>query len=197
MRGETSTPMIGPIGRSDSTTATSPVPQPRSSAGPRRSPAAIDGMLQQRGTDQAGDAIAKRDQCEFEAIGIAIEHSAEILDGARVRCGSVARGRDQVPHIGDRRDRASVPRAWIRGLVMTAEAGQCMALQAERDMRLHAGGAGLLGEPQAALKSRGEPTAGWPRCAVARRGAAAIPATSVARAAVGVTAPPAQRPGLA
>jgi hypothetical protein len=96
-------------------------------------------MRQQRVADRAGDAVAKRDQMRLEPLGIAVEHRSYVALGRAARAGQGAGRNHQVPHVWIVRAKLVGVLVGRSGLVMTAQAGQCMSLHAE--------GAGI-GDPQ-------------------------------------------------
>src|ERR1700730_10582231 len=81
---------------------------------------------------------------ELEAIGIAVEYGAQVLDRSPSGTWQVAGGGDEVPDIrivGAELQRLGIG---VGGVGMTTQAGQSMAHQAERTCIRHAGGARCL-----------------------------------------------------
>ena len=79
-------------------------------------------MAGERGTDQAGDAVAKRYEVQIEAIGVAIEDGAEVLDRCALLAGHDARGSHEMPNIGIVRTELQGLGVELGGFRMPAEA---------------------------------------------------------------------------
>ena len=57
-------------------------------------------MCLQGGANQPRNTIAEREQVRLEAVGVAVEHGAEVFDGSALRAGHNASGRCKMPNIG-------------------------------------------------------------------------------------------------